>query len=50
MVSAIANPFIRFDTATAALGPDDIADDHSLLKIDQEFDFLMEQTEDKIFV
>lgn len=28
--------------------PNDIADDHSLLKNDQELDFLMEQIEDEI--
>jgi hypothetical protein len=46
MIAAITNPLIPFDTAAPM--PNDIADDHSLLKIDQELDFLMEQIEDEI--
>jgi hypothetical protein len=41
-------PLIPFDTAPAVPTPNDIAADHSLLKIDQELDFLMEQIEDEI--
>jgi hypothetical protein len=48
MAAATTNPLIPFDTAPAAPTPDDIAADHSLLKIDQELDFLMEQIEDEI--
>jgi hypothetical protein len=48
MAATTTTPLIPFDTAPAAPTPNDIADDHSLLKIDQELDFLMEQIEDEI--
>jgi hypothetical protein len=48
MAATTTTPLIPFDTASAAPTPNDIADDHSLLKIDQELDFLMEQIEDEI--
>jgi hypothetical protein len=48
MAATSTTPLIPFDTAPAASTPNDIADDHSLLKIDQELDFLMEQIEDEI--
>jgi hypothetical protein len=49
MVAATTTPLIPFEAAPAAAPtPNDIADDHSLLKIDQELDFLMEQIEDEI--
>jgi hypothetical protein len=48
MVTSTTNPLILFDTAPAAPTPNDVADDHSLLKIDQELDFLMERIEDEI--
>ena len=48
MAATTTTPVIPFDTAPAAPTPNDIADDHSLLKIDQELDFLMEQIEDEI--
>jgi hypothetical protein len=41
-------PLIPFNTAPAAPTANDIADDHSLLKIDRELEFLMEQIEDEI--
>jgi hypothetical protein len=46
--SMAPTPLIPFEAAAAAPTPNDIADDHSLLKIDQELDFLMEQIEDEI--
>jgi hypothetical protein len=49
MVAATTTPVIPFEAAPAAAPtPNDIADDHSLLKIDQELDFLMDQIEDEI--
>jgi hypothetical protein len=48
MAATTTTPLIPFDTAPAAPTPNDIANDHSLLKIDQELDFLMEQIEDEI--
>ena len=49
MVAATTTPLIPFEAApVAAPTPNGIADDHSLLKIDQELDFLMEQIEDQI--
>jgi hypothetical protein len=48
MVSSTTTPLIPFEAAPAAPTPNDIADDHSLLNIDQELDFLMEQIEDEI--
>jgi hypothetical protein len=48
-MAATPTPLIPFESAPgAAPTPKDIADDHSLLKIDQELDFLMEQIEDEI--
>ena len=46
MATTATTPLIPFDTAPAAPNPNDIADDHSLLKIDQELDSLMEQIEE----
>jgi hypothetical protein len=48
MAATTTTPLIPFDTAPTAPTPNDIADEHSLLKIDQELDFLMEQIEDEI--
>jgi hypothetical protein len=48
MAATTTTPLIPFDTVPAAPTPNDIADDHSLLKIDQELGFLMEQIEDEI--
>jgi hypothetical protein len=49
MVAATTTPLVPFEAAPAAAPtPNDIADDHSLLKIDRELDFLMEQIEDEI--
>ena len=48
MAATTTTPLIPFDAAAAAPTPNDVADDHSLLKIDQELDFLMEQLEDQI--
>jgi hypothetical protein len=48
MAATTTTPLIPFDAVPAAPTPNDIADDHSLLKIDQELDFLMEQIEDEI--
>jgi hypothetical protein len=48
MAAATTTTLIPFDAAPAAPTPNEIADDHSLLKIDQELDFLMEQIEDEI--
>jgi hypothetical protein len=49
MAAATTTPLIPFEAAPAAAPTlNDIADDHSLLKIDQELDFLMEQIEDEI--
>ena len=48
MIAAITNPLIPFDTAPSAPTPNDIADDHSLLVLDQELDLLLEQIEDEI--
>jgi Siphovirus Gp157 len=48
MAATTTTPLIPFDTAPAAPTPNDIANDYSLLKIDQELDFLMEQIEDEI--
>jgi hypothetical protein len=48
MAAATTTPLIPFDTAPGARTPNDIADDHSLLTIDQELDLLMEQIEDEI--
>jgi hypothetical protein len=48
MAATTTTPLIPFDAAPAARTPNDIADDQSLLKIDQELDFLMEQIEDEI--
>ena len=48
MATTTTTPLIPFDTAPAAPTANDIADDDSLLKIDQELDFLMEQIEDEI--
>jgi hypothetical protein len=42
-----ATPLIPFDGASTPT-PSKIADDHSLLKIDQELDLLLEQIEDEI--
>jgi hypothetical protein len=42
-----ATPLIPFDAASTPT-PSKIADDHSLLKIDQELDLLLEQIEDEI--
>jgi hypothetical protein len=48
MAATTTTPVIPFDTAPAAPTPNDLADDQSLLKIDQELDFLMDQIEDEI--
>jgi hypothetical protein len=49
MAAATTTPLIPFEAApAAALTPNDVADDHSLLKIDQELDLLLEQIEDEI--
>ena len=48
MAATTTTPLIPFETPPAAPTPNDIADDHSLLKIDQELDFLMEQIESEI--
>ena len=48
MAATTTTPLIPFDTSPAAPTANDIAGDHSLLKIDQELDFLMEQIEDEI--
>jgi hypothetical protein len=48
MAATTTIPLIPFDTAPAAPTPNDIADDHSLLKIDQELDLLLERIEDEI--
>jgi hypothetical protein len=48
MAATTTTPLIPFDTVPAAPTPNDIADDHSLLNIDQELDFLMEQIEDEV--
>ena len=48
MAAATTTPLIPFDTAPAAPTPNDIADDHSLLKIDQELDLLLEHIEDEM--
>jgi hypothetical protein len=48
MAATTTTPLIPFDTAPAAPNRNDIADDHSLLKVDQELDFLMERIEDEI--
>jgi hypothetical protein len=48
MAATTTTPLIPFEAAPAAPTPKDIADDHSLLKIDEELDFLTEQIEDEI--
>ena len=45
MAAGITTPLIPFDTAPPAPTLNDIADDHSLLEIDQELDLLLEQIE-----
>jgi hypothetical protein len=47
-MAATTSALIPLDTAPAAQTPNDIADDYSMLKIDQELDFLMERIEDEI--
>jgi hypothetical protein len=48
MAATTTTSLVPFEAAPAAPAPNDIADDHSLLKIDRELDFLMEQIEDQI--
>ena len=48
MAATTTTPLIPFDAAAAAPTPNDVADDHSLLKIDQELDLLLEHIEDEM--